>query len=119
MTVEDTEDLKLRRGRHLIFTRLDIQYYDLIGADSRLPRPSFKRHKEHLVLIVRLIFPSGDTVETPASIVMVGGYDPKAAISFNPSDIAHVPVGTRIELLRYESVGSTKPVEPTGTSSLS
>jgi hypothetical protein len=99
--VTETEQMRMSDGREFAIVRLDIPYHRFLGVDSALPRPTCRPHHETLCLRVRATRPDGSTLEPLADISFVDTAAP-ASLAFADFTATDVPVGTQIELLRYE-----------------
>lgn len=100
--IVSTEEIRLRDREPFVVATLDAQYYAFITVEKVLPRPSCKPHKEKPILRVRIIRPDSSYVEPTASLAFVGGKESPAKISIFGVPEASLPVGSEVELLRYE-----------------
>ena len=92
-----------------VVATLDVSYYSLIAFDSDIERPTPKPHRESLCLRIGILRPDGSRIEPTASINMVSGNDPPGRLLINDIRVDDAPVGSAIELMRYEILPLQKP----------
>ena len=100
--IADIQKIPLGKGFSFTVATLDVPYYEFIGFDSRLPRPTTKPHHERLRLRIRLTRPDGSQIEPIASVNLVNGHNPPARLLLVDLEPQDAPAGTEVELLRYE-----------------
>jgi len=104
--VERTQSIKLRgvnSGKTALEASLSCDYYDFIRLDGAIPRPPCEPHRQRLRLRVRLTRPDGSVIEPFASVVLVHGHAVPAILCFSAISASEIPIGTEVELLRYET----------------
>jgi len=95
--------MPLRGGRSTLSATLDSPYFVLAKAVSSLPVPSLKPHREAARLRVELTLPDGSTTQHFASVALVSPVHAPGVIVFAGLSNTEVPVGARVELLRFEA----------------
>lgn len=95
--------IPLPGGRSSLSATLDSPYFVLAKAVSSLPMPRLRPHREAARLRVELTLPDGSVAVQFASVARVTPVDAPGMIALAGLSVSQVPVGTAVELLRFEA----------------
>ena len=102
--VTHVQEERWKDGQPLTFTELDVGYDEFLKFDQALPGPRpGPENKKSCALFVRATRPNGSTLDLLASVVTSDEALPHGMLGFYRRRADEIPVGTKLELIGYES----------------